>query len=156
MKPKIAKKWTQSGYHGYLGTQPGPDRRQARLWMQTRHSQDLSGLQISLLAIAPGSIFLWGGCRPPRPPALQWGGSAPPHPSKKSAFGLHTVGLRPPWTRDPTWSQRQDSPGPTGPMPWDPTAGWAWPRTKIPVAQAWAHRRFFFRPSANFIFGIKK
>ena len=48
-----------------------------------------SGFRISLLAIAPGSIFLWGGCRPPRPPALQWGGSAPPHPSEKSAFGLH-------------------------------------------------------------------
>ena len=47
-----------------------------------------AGFRISLLAIAPGVPFLWGGCRPPTPPALQWGGSAPPHPSEKSAFGL--------------------------------------------------------------------
>ena len=39
----------------------------------TIHLKSDSGFQISLLAIAPGSIFLWGGCRPPRPPALQWG-----------------------------------------------------------------------------------
>ena len=48
-----------------------------------------AGFWIALLAIAAGVLFLWGGCRPPRPPALQWGGSAPPPPpSKKSAFGL--------------------------------------------------------------------
>ena len=56
----------------------------------SRWSQTIfAGFRISLLSIAPGHIFLWGGCRPPTPPAFQWGGSAPPHPSEKLAFGLH-------------------------------------------------------------------
>ena len=81
------------------------------LWIVMDLTLGWSGFRISLLQIAPGVPFLWGGCRPPTPPGLQWGGSAPPHPSKMSAFGLRNVGLRPPWAQGPRWAPNQDSPG---------------------------------------------
>ena len=51
-----------------------------------------TGFQISLLAIAPGSIFLWAAAAPPDPRVAVGGAPPPPTP---------LLGLRPPWALDP-------------------------------------------------------
>ena len=61
-----------------------------------------TGFRISLLAIAPGVPFLWGGCRPPTHTRVAVGGLRPSTPLRK-------VGLRPPG------AARSPQPGSQGP-----------------------------------------
>ena len=89
------------------------------------------------MAIANSSRvhFSLGGLLPRQTPRVAVGGLRPPTPLQK-------VGLRPPWTLDPRWSQSQDSPGPTGPWPWAqghpgwagtlPGQAWLWAQKKNP------------------------